>query len=99
MPPSASVFMFDSARVNTAVLDVLVEDTRLVATSDLPLSGRVAVEAQTFVRFRGTALTAQSRSWVQLLRRTGTAPLLRIAAYAFVICLVCLGMVAPFYER
>src|SRR5262245_19334440 len=85
--------------LDTAVLDVLVEDTRLVATSDLPLSGRVAVEAQTFVRFRGTALTAQSRSWVQLLRRTGTAPLLRIAAYGLVLGLAGLGLVAPFYEQ
>jgi len=85
--------------LDTAVLDVLVEDARLVATSDLPLSGRVAVEAQMFVRFRGTALTAQSRSWVQLLRRTGTAPLLQIAAYGLVLGLVCLGLVAPLYER
>ena len=44
-------------------------------------------------------LAAQSRSWVQLLRRTGTAPILQIAAYGLVICLVCLGIMAPFYER
>jgi hypothetical protein len=85
--------------LETADLDVLVEETQLEATSDLPFGDRVSFESRTFVHFRGTALGAQSRSWVQLLRRTGTAPLLRIAAYAFVICLVCLGMVAPFYER
>jgi len=85
--------------LETAVLNVLVEETQLAATSDLPFGGRVAFESQTFVHFRGTALTAQSRSWVQLLRRTGTAPLLRIAAYGLVIGLVCLGLVAPFYER
>jgi hypothetical protein len=80
--------------LDTADLDVLVEETQLEATSDLPFGGRVSFEARTFVHFRGTALGAQSRSWVQLLHRTGTAPLLRIAAYACVICLVCLGMVA-----
>src|SRR5207253_249712 len=46
-----------------------------------------------------TALTAQSRSWVQLLRRTGTDPLLRLGAYGLVIGLACLGLVVPFYER
>jgi len=85
--------------LDTAVLDVLVEETPLEATSDLPFGGRVAFESRTFVHFHGTALGAQSRSWVQLLRRTGPAPLLRIAAYGLVIGLVCLGMVAPFYER
>src|SRR5262249_56268433 len=80
-------------------LSILVEATQLEATSDLPFSGRVAVESRTFLHFRGTALAAQSRSWVQLLRRTGPAPLLRVAAYGFVIALVCLGMIAPFYER
>src|SRR5262249_12404850 len=80
-------------------LSILVEATQLEATSDLPFSGRVAVESRTFLHFRGTALATQSRSWVQLLRRTGPAPLLRVAAYGLVIALVCLGMVAPFYER
>jgi hypothetical protein len=85
--------------LDTAVLDVLVEETQLEATSDLPFGDRVSFEARTFVHFRGMALAAQSRSWVQLLRRTGTAPVLQIAAYGLVICFVCLGIVAPFYER
>ena len=85
--------------LDTAALSILVEATRLEATSDLPFDGRVAFEAQTFLHFRGTALTAQSRSWVQLVRRTGTDPLLRIGAYGLVIGLACLGLVAPFYER
>jgi len=85
--------------LDTAVLDVLVEDTQLEAMSDLPVGDRVSFESRTFVHFRGTALAAQSRSWVQLLRRTGTASLLQIGAYGLVICLVCLGIVAPFYER
>ena len=69
------------------------------ATSDLPFGGRVSFESQTFLHFRGTALTAQSRSWVQLLRRTGTDPLLRLGAYGLVIGLACLGFAVPFYER
>jgi len=85
--------------LETTVLDVLVEDTQLEATSDLPFGGRVSFESLPFVQFRGTALEARSRSWVQLLRRTGPTPLLRIAAYGFVICLVCLGIGAPFYEQ
>src|SRR5438105_1044414 len=85
--------------LDTAALSILVEDTRLEATSDLPVGGRVSFESQTFLHFRGTALTAQSRSWVQLLRRTGTDPLLRIGAYGLVIGLACLGFVVPFYER
>ena len=84
--------------LDMAALSILVEATQFDATSDLPFGGRVAFEAQTFLHFRGTALLAQSRSWVQLLRRTATAPLLWIAAYGLVIGLVCLGMVAPFYE-
>src|SRR5262249_28789837 len=79
--------------LDTAALSILVEATQLEATSDLPFSGRVAVESRTFLHFRGTALATQSRSWVQLLRRTGPAPLLRVAAYGLVIALVCLGMV------
>jgi hypothetical protein len=85
--------------LDTAALSILVEATRLDATSDLPFGGRVAFEAQTFLHFRGTALTAQSRSWVQLVRHTGTDPLLRLGAYGLVIGLACLGLVAPFYER
>src|SRR5262245_36015824 len=85
--------------LDTADLSILVEATQLEATSDLPFSGRVAVESRTFLHFRGPALAAQSRSWVQLLRRTGPAPFLRIAAYGLVLGLVCLGMMAPFYER
>ena len=85
--------------LDTAVLDVLVEETPLEATSDLLFGDRVSFESRTFVHFHGTALAAQSRSWVQLLRRTGTAPILQIAAYGLVICFVCLGIAAPFYER
>ncbi len=85
--------------LDTAALSILVEDTRLAATSDLPFGGRVSFESQTFAHFRGTALTAQSRSWVQLLRRTGTDPLLRLGAYGLVIGLACLGLAVPFYER
>jgi len=85
--------------LDTAALSILVEETRLEATSDLQFGGRVAFESQTFLHFRGTALAAQSRSWVQLLRRTGTAPLLRVGAYGLVICLACLGIAAPLYER
>jgi len=71
----------------------------LEATGDLPLGDRVSFEPRTFVHFRGTALAPRFRSWVQLLHRTGTAPLLRIAAYACVICLACLGILVPCYER
>jgi hypothetical protein len=85
--------------LDTAALSLLVEATQLEATSDLPFAGRVSFESQTFVHFRGTALAAQSRSWVQLVRHTGTDPLLQIGAYGLVIGLACLGLVAPFYER
>jgi hypothetical protein len=85
--------------LDTTALSVLVEDTRLEATSDLSFGGRVAFESQTFAHFYGTALTGQSRSWVQLVRRTGPDPLLRLGAYGLVIVLACLGIVAPFYER
>ena len=40
-----------------------------------------------------------SRPWVQLLRRTETAPILQLTAYGLVICFVRQGLVAPFYER
>lgn len=85
--------------LDTATLSILVEETRLEATSDLPFGGRVSFESQTFFHFRGTALMAQSRSWVQLLRRTGTDPLLHIGVYGLVIGLACLGIGVPFYER
>jgi hypothetical protein len=100
LPLQRQVRMILLLRVlDTEVLDVLIEETQLEATSDLPSGDRVAFESRSFAHFHGTDLAAQSRSWVQFLRRTETAPILQITAYGLVICLVCLGIVAPFYKR
>jgi hypothetical protein len=81
----------------TLVLDVLVEDASLVASSDLQFGGRVSVEPHTFWHFRGEGLSAQARSWLQVTQRTEPAVLLRVGAYGLIIGLALFGLGAPLY--
>ena len=83
----------------TDVLDVLVEEDALAATSDLSFAGRVSVEPHVFTHFRGTDLPAQSRSWVQLAQRSTALPALRVGAYGLVVVLSLAGMTAPYARR
>jgi hypothetical protein len=81
----------------TAALDILIEDEHFVATSDLQPNGRVAIEPHTFFHFRGINLAAHTRSWLQLIWRTESRPLLRIGAYSLTICLALCGIGLPLY--
>ena len=83
----------------TDVLDVLVEEESLAATSDLSFAGRVSVEPHVFTHFRGTDLPARSRSWVQLAQRVTALPALRMGAYGLVVVLSLAGMTAPYARR
>lgn len=83
----------------TDVLDVLVEEESLAATSELPFAGRVSIEPHVFTHFRGTDLPAQSRSWVQLAQRATALPALRVGAYGLVVVLSLAGMAAPYARR
>ena len=83
----------------TDVLDVLVEEESLAATSDLSFAGRVSVEPHVFTHFRGTDLPARSRSWVQLAQRVTALPALRMGAYGLVVVLSLAGMTAPYVRR
>jgi hypothetical protein len=79
----------------TQTFDVLVEDTHLVAASELQFHGRAPIEAHSFFHFRGTELPAQSRSWIQLTQLSGTASLIRFGGYGLIIAIALLGMLIP----
>ena len=80
----------------TDVLDVLVEEESLAATSDLSFAGRVSVEPHVFTHFRGIDLPDRSRSWLQLAQRTTALPALRVGVYGLVVVLSLTGMAAPY---
>jgi hypothetical protein len=79
----------------TQLLDVLVEDTHLVAASDLQFRGRAPIESHSFFHFRGTELQAHSRSWIQLTQLTGSVSLIRLGSYGLTIGIALLGMLTP----
>jgi hypothetical protein len=79
----------------TQILDVLVEDTHLVAASDLQFRGRAPIESHSFFHFRGTELLAHSRSWIQLTQLSGSASLIRLGSYGLTIGIALLGMLIP----
>jgi hypothetical protein len=81
--------------LGTAMLDVLVEDEHLHASSDLAFGGRVSIEPHIFAHFRGTNLEAHSRSWLQLTPRQTSASWLHIGAYGLVVGIVLLGVFMP----
>jgi hypothetical protein len=76
----------------TRVLDILVEDSQLVGTSNLQFGGQEVIQPHTFLHFRGTGLTPQSQVWLQLTRRNDSAPALRFAAYGLIVGIVLLGI-------
>jgi hypothetical protein len=89
--------VFTSRPLPTAVFDVFVEETNLTAASDLQFSGRVAAAPHAFWHFRGTDLAEQTRSWLQLTRRTATTPLLRVGTYGLILGIALLGIAIPCY--
>ena len=84
--------------LGTSILDVLVEDEHLNATSDLPFGGRVSIEPHVFAHFRGMNLVAHSRSWLQLVPRQTSASLLHIGAYGLIMGIVLLGVLIPLHD-
>ena len=82
--------------LNTSMLDVLVEDELLNATSDLQFGGRISMEPHVFAHFRGMNLEAHSRSWLQLTPRQTSVYFLHIGAYSLTIGIMLLGVVLPF---
>lgn len=81
--------------LGTSMLDVLVEDEHLHASSDLAFGGRVSIEPHVFAHFRGTNLEAHSRSWLQLTPRQTSASWLHIGAYGLIVGIVLLGVCIP----
>jgi hypothetical protein len=84
--------------LDTSMLDVLVEDEHLHATSDLPFGGRVSIEPHVFAHFRGMNLEAHSRSWLQLTPHQASSSLLHIGAYGLIIGIMLLGVLIPLYD-
>ena len=80
----------------TDVLDVLVEEEALAATSDLSFVGRVSIEPHVFTHFRGVDLPERSRAWVQLAQRATTLPAVRVGVYGLVVALSLAAMAAPY---
>jgi hypothetical protein len=84
--------------LGTSMLDVLVEDEHLNATSDLPFGGRVSIDPHVFAHFRGMKLEAHSRSWLQLTPRQASASLLHIGAYGLIMGIMLLGVLIPIHD-
>jgi hypothetical protein len=84
--------------LGTSMLDVLVEDEHLNATSDLPFGGRVSIDPHVFAHFRGMNLEAHSRSWLQLTPRQASASLLHIGAYGLIMGIMLLGVLIPMHH-
>jgi len=84
--------------LGTSMLDVLVEDEHLNATSDLPFGGRVSIDPHVFAHFRGMNLEAHSRSWLQLTPRQISASLLHVGAYGLIMGIVLLGVLIPLHD-
>jgi hypothetical protein len=82
--------------LSTSMLDVLVEDELLNATSDLQFGGRVSMDPHVFAHFRGMNLEAHSRSWLQLTPRQTSIYFLHISAYGLIIGIMLLGVMMPF---
>jgi hypothetical protein len=82
----------------TAVLDILVEDERLVAISDLQPMEHVSIQAHSFWHFRGTNLPVQARSWFQVTRRHAPTPFLQVGAYIVIAGMTLFGIGFPLYE-
>ena len=80
------------------MLDVLVEEEHLNATSDLQFGGRVSIDPHVFAHLRGMNLEAHSRSWLQLTPRQTSASLLHMGAYGLIMGIVLLGMFIPLYD-
>ena len=97
LPLQGKVMMIQPRRtLPTDVLDVLVEEESLAATSDMSFAGRVAVEPHVFTHFRGADLPARSRSWIQLAQRATAFPAMRVGAYGIVVVLSLAGIAAPY---
>jgi hypothetical protein len=84
--------------LGTSMLDVLVEDEHLNATSDLPFGGRVSIDPHVFAHFRGMNLAAHSRSWLQLTPRQTSTSWLHVGAYGLIMSIVLLGVLIPLYD-
>ena len=84
--------------LGTSMLDVLVEDEHLNATSDLQFGGRVSIDPHVFAHFRGMNLAAHSRSWLQLTPRQTSASLLHMGAYGLIVGIVLLGVLIPLHD-
>lgn len=84
--------------LETAMLDVLVEDERLNATSDLQFGGRVSIDPHVFAHFRGVNLAAHSRSWLQLVPRQTSIAWLHVGAYSLIVGIMLLGVYMPLHD-
>ncbi len=84
--------------LGTSMLDVLVEDEHLNATSDLPFGGRVSIDPHVFAHFHGMNLEAHSRSWLQLTPRQASAALLHVGAYGLIMGIMLLGVLIPLHD-
>ena len=97
LPLQGRVIMIRPRRtLPTDVLDVLVEEESLAATSDLSFAGRVSIEPHVFTHFRGVDLPERSRAWLQLAQRATPFPALRVGAYGLVVALSLAAMAAPY---
>src|SRR5262249_55827946 len=81
--------------LRTSMLDLLVDDSYFITTSDLQFGGRVTIDPYVFTHFRGMNLEAYSRSWLQLTVQRTSVSLLPMAAYSLIIGITLVGIVIP----
>lgn len=89
--------LFATHSLPTSVFDVFVEDTHLVATSNMPFEGPVVAEPHAFLHFRATGLSMSDRSWLQLTQHAPTPSWLRVGAYGLTFAIALLGIVIPVF--
>lgn len=86
------ITMLTERALPTVALDVLVQETQLVASSNLRFEGRVSFESHTFSHFHATDLLPQNRSWLQITRQSAALPFLRVGAYSVILVIALLGI-------
>ncbi len=84
----------------TQVVDVFVDASQLVGSSDFQFMGQVPIESHTFLHYRGSNVEPGARNWVQItLLATNVGSLIRLISYIIIVAIALLGLAIPLYSR
>lgn len=93
--PDDVLMIFPERTLATDSLDILIDDTSLIASSGLDFGGYVTIAPRLLAHFRGVNLAPQARSWIQLARRSTTPLWLHVGTYSVILGLASLGILSP----